>query len=57
VNRYAAVAAWPLRELCLAEVERRTREAVAAYQREVDRYYHGRIMKDKPTAPAPVRDR
>jgi len=35
----------------LAYVEVLKRDAREAYARELDRFYHGRVMKDAPTPP------
>ena len=51
MTRYTAIAAAPLREVLLAYVALLKREAQAAYERQIDRYYHGRSMREKPTPP------
>jgi hypothetical protein len=52
VSRYAVIASWPIREVLLAYVALLKRDAAEAYARQVDRYYHGRLMKDEPKPPA-----
>ena len=53
-DQYARVAGWSLREALLAYVELGRRRAREAYDRECDRYVHGRQVPDseKPTKPA-----
>lgn len=50
-DRYAIVAGWSVREALIADLERQRREAQDAYQRECDRYMHGRQAKDAPQPP------
>lgn len=52
VSRYAEVAAWPLREALWAMRERLKRLAHDAYERQIDRWHHGRMATEMPTLPA-----
>jgi hypothetical protein len=50
-DRYAIVAGWSVREALIADLERQRREAQDAFQRDCDRYMHGRQAKDAPKPP------
>jgi len=45
------VAAWPLREALLAYAERVRLMEIEVYERNVDRYMHGRTLKREPKIP------
>lgn len=50
-ERYAIVAGWSVREALLADLERVRQKERDAYERECDRYMHGRQAQDAPKVP------
>lgn len=56
VDRYEAVARWPLREALLAYVALLKRDARDAYEHARNRYMHGRYMQSAPELPGILKD-